>query len=112
MSDTVFGKIIRREIPADIVYEDDLAIAFRDINPQAPTHVLIVPKKPIPQLAVAQTEDQSLLGHLLLAVKTVAEQLGLRSYRVVLNNGPEAGQTVDHLHIHLLGDRPMQWPPG
>lgn len=112
MSDTVFGKIIRREIPADIVYEDDLAIAFRDINPQAPTHVLIVPKKPIPQLAAAQTEDQSLLGHLLLSVKTVAEQLQLSSYRVVLNNGPEAGQTVDHLHIHLLGDRPMQWPPG
>ncbi len=113
MSDTIFGKIIRREIPADIVYEDDLTLAFKDINPQAPTHVLVIPKKPIPRLSEAEAEDGTLLGHLLLTVKKVAEQAGLKNgYRVVVNNGADGGQTVDHLHLHILGDRQMKWPPG
>jgi histidine triad (HIT) family protein len=113
MTDTIFGKIIRKEIPADIIYEDDLALAFKDVNPQAPTHVLIIPKQPIPQLSLATEEDQALLGHLLLIVKKIAAQLNLeKGYRVVINNGEEGGQTVYHLHVHLLGDRPMQWPPG
>ena len=113
MSDTIFGKIIRREIPADIVYEDELALAFKDINPQAPTHILVIPKKPIPRLSEATAEDESLLGHLLWTVKKVAEQVGLsKGYRVVINNGADGGQTVDHIHLHILGDRQMQWPPG
>ncbi|MEM7772434.1 MAG: histidine triad nucleotide-binding protein [Cyanobacteria bacterium P01_E01_bin.6] len=111
--DTLFGKIIRREIPADIVYEDDLALAFRDISPQAPVHVLVIPKKPIPKLADAVPDDQALLGHLLLTVKRVAEQLELeKGYRVVINTGEDGGQTVYHLHLHLLGGRSLQWPPG
>ena len=113
MSDTIFGKIIRREIPADIVYEDDLTLAFRDISPQAPTHVLVIPKKPIPRLSEAEAADSKLLGHLLLTVKKVAKQVGLKNgYRVVINNGADGGQTVDHIHLHILGDRQMQWPPG
>ena len=113
MSDTIFTKIINREIPADIVYEDDRAIAFNDINPQAPTHILIVPKKVIPQIAAAEEADQDLLGYLLLIVKQVAAKAGLDSgYRVVINNGSQAGQTVDHLHLHILGGRSLQWPPG
>ncbi len=113
MSDTIFGKIIRREIPANIVYEDDLALAFKDINPQAPTHILVIPKKPIPQLDASTPEDQALLGHLLLTIKKVAKQAGLsKGYRVVLNNGYDGGQTVYHLHFHILGDRQMLWPPG
>lgn len=113
MSDTIFSKIIRREIQADIVYEDDLALAFNDISPQAPTHILVIPKKPIPRLAEATQQDQALLGHLLLTVQKVAEQAGVSDgYRVVTNSGAEAGQSVDHLHFHILGDRPMQWPPG
>ncbi len=110
--DTLFSKIIRREIPADIVYEDDRALAFRDINPQAPTHILIIPKHPIPKLADAQPEDSDLLGHLLLIVAKVAQQENLSDYRVVANNGAGAGQSVFHLHLHLLGGRPLQWPPG
>ncbi|MEB3209740.1 MAG: histidine triad nucleotide-binding protein [Leptolyngbyaceae bacterium] len=111
--DTLFGKIIRREIPADIVYEDDLALAFRDISPQAPVHVLLIPKKPIPKLADAEPDDQALLGHLLLTAKKVADQLGLdKGYRVVINTGDDGGQTVYHLHLHLLGGRALQWPPG
>jgi len=110
--DTLFSKIIRREIPADIVYEDDRALAFRDINPQAPTHILIIPKHPIPKLADAQPEDSDLLGHLLLTVAKVAQQENLSDYRVVANNGAGAGQSVFHLHLHLLGGRPLQWPPG
>lgn len=109
---TLFTKIIQREIPADIVYEDELAIAFRDINPQAPVHVLIVPKKPIPKLADAIPEDHRILGHLLMTVKRVAEQLDVTDYRVVINNGEGAGQSVFHLHLHLLGGRAMTWPPG
>ena len=113
MSDTIFGKIIRREIPADIVYEDDLCLAFKDVAPQAPTHILVIPKKPIPRIDGAENEDQSLLGHLLLIVKKVAAQANLvNGYRVVINNGNDGGQTVDHLHLHILGDRPMKWPPG
>lgn len=113
MSDTIFSKIIRREIPADIVYEDDLALAFRDISPQAPTHILIIPKKPIPRLSEATSDDHALMGHLLLTVKKVAEQEGLdNGYRVAINNGMDGGQTVDHLHLHLLGGRPLAWPPG
>lgn len=111
--DTIFGKIIRREIPADIVYEDDLALAFRDISPQAPVHVLLIPKKPIPKLADATPEDQALLGHLLLTAKKVADQLSLeKGYRVVINTGDDGGQTVYHLHLHILGGRFMKWPPG
>ena len=113
MSDTIFGKIIRREIPADIVYEDDLALAFKDINPQAPTHILVVPKKPIPRLSEATATDTDLMGHLLMSVKKVAEIANLTNgYRVVINNGADGGQTVDHLHLHILGDRFMKWPPG
>jgi histidine triad (HIT) family protein len=113
MSDTIFGKIIRREIPADIVYEDDLVLAFKDVNPQAPTHILVIPKKPIPRLSEATAEDEDLMGYLLMTVKKVAETANLtKGYRVVINNGADGGQTVDHLHLHILGDRFMKWPPG
>jgi histidine triad (HIT) family protein len=113
MSETLFSKIIHREIPADIVYEDDLAIAFKDINPQAPVHILVIPKKPIPQLSAAESEDHALMGHLLLTAKRVAQQAGLENgYRLVINNGSDGGQTVDHLHLHILGGRHMKWPPG
>jgi histidine triad (HIT) family protein len=113
MSDTIFGKIIRKEIPAEIVYEDELSLAFKDVNPQAPTHILLIPKKPIPQLDAATSEDRDLLGHLLLTARKVAQQVGLQNgYRVVINNGDDGGQTVYHLHLHILGDRQMQWPPG
>ncbi|NMG19763.1 histidine triad nucleotide-binding protein [Brasilonema bromeliae] len=112
-TETIFSKIIRREIPADIVYEDDLALAFRDINSQAPVHILVIPKKPIPRLADAESGDDALLGHLLLTAKRVAEQAGLANgYRVVINTGPDGGQTVYHLHLHILGGRQMAWPPG
>ena len=110
---TLFGKIIRREIPADIVYEDELCLAFRDINPQAPVHVLIIPKKEIPRLADAKPEDQALLGHLMLAAGKVAKSLGVEdAYRVAINNGAEAGQSVFHLHLHILAGRKFRWPPG
>lgn len=113
MSETIFSKIIRREIPADIVYEDDLVLAFKDVTPKAPVHILVIPKKPIPQLAAAESQDHALMGHLLLTVKRVAEQVGLKQgYRVVINNGADGGQTVNHLHLHLLGGRQMEWPPG
>ncbi|MGB3208378.1 MAG: histidine triad nucleotide-binding protein [Crinalium sp.] len=111
--DTIFGKIIRREIPADIVYEDDIALAFRDVNPQAPVHILVIPKQPLPKLADAESQDHAMLGHLLLTVKRVAEQAGLTNgYRVVINNGDDGGQTVNHLHLHILGGRQLKWPPG
>ncbi|CBN53915.1 histidine triad nucleotide-binding protein [Kamptonema animale CS-326] len=111
--DTLFTKIIRREIPAEIVYEDDLTLAFKDINPQAPVHILVIPKKPIPKLADAESQDHALMGHLLLTVKRVAEAAGLSNgYRVVINTGADGGQTVDHLHLHILGGRQMAWPPG
>ncbi len=111
--DTIFGRIIRREIPVEIVYEDDLSLAFKDINPQAPVHLLVVPKQPIAQISLAQPEDQALLGHLLLTAQKVAHQAGLdKGYRLVINNGEDGGQTVYHLHIHILGGRFMTWPPG
>jgi histidine triad (HIT) family protein len=110
---TIFQKIIDRQIPAQIVYEDAQCLAFRDVNPQAPTHVLIIPRKPIPSLAHATVEDQALLGHLLLVAKDLATQLGLTDgFRTVLNSGRDGGQTVDHLHMHLLGGRSLSWPPG
>ncbi len=111
--ETIFSKIIRKEIPADIVYEDDLALAFRDVNPQAPVHILIIPKQPIVSIAEMMPSDAALLGHLLLTVKRVATQEGLvNGYRVVINTGDDGGQTVFHLHLHLLGKRSMAWPPG
>jgi histidine triad (HIT) family protein len=114
MSKNVFQKIIDREIPAAIVFEDDLVLAFRDNNPKAPVHVLIVPKKNIPRLADAQPDDHKLLGHLLLKAAAVAAQLGLAKtgYRLVINNGPDAGESVPHLHCHILGGRALAWPPG
>jgi histidine triad (HIT) family protein len=113
MNETIFSKIIRREIPADIVYEDDLALAFRDVQPQAPVHILIIPKKSIVSIAETTDADIDLLGHLLLTVKRVATQEGLDDgYRVVINTGKDGGQTVFHLHLHLLGKRALAWPPG
>lgn len=103
---TIFGKIIRREAPADIVYEDDLCLAFHDINPQAPTHVLVIPKKEIAKLTDASDEDEALLGHLLLAAGKVARQLGVAdAFRIVISNGAGAGQTVFHLHLHIIAGR-------
>jgi histidine triad (HIT) family protein len=113
MSKTLFEKIAAREIPATIVYEDDLVFAVRDINPQAPKHVLMVPKKPIPRLDEAKPEDHQILGHLLLKAAEVAKQLGLKNgYRLVINNGEDGGESVPHLHIHILGGRHLAWPPG
>ena len=114
MARTVFEKIIAREIPARIIYEDEQILAFHDINPQAPTHLLIIPRKPLARLAEAGPEDQALLGHLLLKAAEIAAAAGLREggYRLVINNGPHAGESVPHLHCHLLGGRPMRWPPG
>ena len=112
--DTIFGKIIRREIPADIVYEDQDVLAFKDITPQAPTHLLVVPKKPLKDLSAAEDSDQAVLGSLLLAVGKIAKKLNLESsgYRVVINNGAGAGQAVFHLHLHILAQRKFTWPPG
>jgi histidine triad (HIT) family protein len=113
MSQTIFEKIIARAIPADIVYEDDQVLAFRDLHPQAPVHVLIVPKKPIPRIDEAAAGDRNLLGQLLLQAANVARHLGLKNgYRLVINNGADGGETVPHLHCHLLGGRPLGWPPG
>ncbi|MBM3824483.1 MAG: histidine triad nucleotide-binding protein [Verrucomicrobia bacterium] len=113
MSRTLFERIAAKEIPSAIVYEDDSVIAFRDINPQAPVHVLIVPRKPIPRIGEAAPGDQNLLGHLLLKAAQVAKELGLdRGYRLVINNGRDGGETVPHLHCHILGGRPLGWPPG
>jgi histidine triad (HIT) family protein len=110
---TLFEKIIARQIPAAIVYEDDKVTAFRDINPQAPTHVVIVPKRAIPRIGEAVPADAELIGHLLLSAAEVARQLGLKNgYRLVINNGPDGGETVPHLHCHILGGRAMGWPPG
>jgi histidine triad (HIT) family protein len=109
---TIFKKIIDREIPADIVFEDDRCLAFRDVNPQAPTHVLVIPKKEIPKLSDATEADEGLLGHLMLVANQVAKQEALPGYRLVVNCGEEAGQTVFHLHLHVLGGRSMVWPPG
>ncbi|MEJ7594293.1 MAG: histidine triad nucleotide-binding protein [Planctomycetaceae bacterium] len=110
---TIFLKIINREIPADIVYEDDLCLAFRDVTPQAPVHVLLIPKKPIVSLRQLTADDAELCGHLMLTVSKVADLLGLDGgYRTVINTDADGGQSVYHLHIHILGGRPMVWPPG
>ena len=112
--ESIFSKIIRREIPADIVCEDDICLAFRDIAAQAPTHILIIPKKVITGIQATSDEDGPLLGHLLSTARRIAEELGIAAsgYRLVINAGEDGGQTVDHLHVHLLGGRPLQWPPG
>lgn len=113
MNKTLFQKICDKEIPASVVYEDDQVVAFRDIRPQAPVHVLIVPRKPIARLSEAGPEDQAVLGHLLAKAAEVARRLGLdRGYRLVINNGPDAGEAVPHLHCHILGGRTLEWPPG
>lgn len=110
---TLFEKIIARGIPADIVYEDEQCLAFRDINPQAPVHILVIPKKPITMLSQADTEDEPLLGHLLTTAAKIAKQEGFgEAFRLAVNNGAEAGQTVFHLHVHILAGRQFTWPPG
>jgi histidine triad (HIT) family protein len=110
---TIFKRIIDREVPADIVYEDDVCLAFRDIQPQAPTHVLVIPKREIPSAADLAEDDRQLMGHLCLVARDLARKLGLTGgYRVVLNCGPDAGQAVPHLHLHVLGGRKLTWPPG
>lgn len=113
MTDTIFQKIINKEINADIIYEDEKSLVFRDINPVAPTHLLIIPKKQIEKISDANEEDQDLLGHLFLVAGKVAKDLGIENaFRLVVNNGAGAQQTVFHLHIHLLADREFNWPPG
>jgi histidine triad (HIT) family protein len=111
---TIFKKIIDKEIPADIVYEDERCLAFRDINPQAPVHIQVIPKKELTNIAAAKKEDQDLLGYLLLKAAEIARKEGIaeKGFRLVLNNGRQAGQSVDHLHVHILGGRQMAWPPG
>ena len=113
MSDTIFQKIIDKELPADIVYEDELSLVFRDINPTAPTHLLIIPKKQIEKISDAGEDDEFLLGHLFLVAGKVARLLGVEdAFRLVVNNGSGAQQTVFHLHIHLIAEREFSWPPG
>jgi histidine triad (HIT) family protein len=110
---TLFQKIADKEIPARLIHEDAVCVAFHDIAPQAPTHILIVPRKLIPRVAEATVEDQATLGHLLLVAGQLSRQLGLaKGFRVVINNGPDGGETVPHLHVHLLGGRTLDWPPG
>lgn len=113
MADTIFGKIIRGEVPAKIVHDDDLCLAFHDVAPQAPVHVLVIPKKPLRSLAEATAADADLLGHLVVVATQLARSIGLTDgYRLVVNTGREGGQSVDHLHVHLLGGRQLGWPPG
>ena len=113
MSDCLFCKIVAGDIPAKRFYEDDLTVAFADINPQAPVHLLVIPKQHLPSTAHATAEHAGLLGHLLATVAKIAAEQNLdRGYRIVINTGADGGQTVDHLHLHLLGGRPMGWPPG
>jgi histidine triad (HIT) family protein len=112
MTDTIFGKIARGEVPAQKLHEDELCVAFPDIAPQAPTHILVVPKRPIPRLSQAGDGDAALLGHLLRVAAQVAKAAGLADFRIVVNDGAGAGQTVFHLHVHVLGGRPLGWPPG
>ena len=113
MTDTIFQKIIDKELPADIIYEDELALVFKDINPVAPTHLLIIPKKQIEKVSDAEDQDKELLGHLLLVAGKVARELGIdEAFRLVVNNGAGAQQTVFHLHIHLIAEREFTWPPG
>jgi histidine triad (HIT) family protein len=110
--DTIFGRILRGEIPCDQVYADERCLAFRDVAPQAPVHVLVIPREPIARLDEAGEEHAALLGHLLLVAARVARQEGLQGFRTVINSGVEAGQTVFHLHVHVIGGRPLAWPPG
>lgn len=111
--DTIFGKIARKEIPCDFIYEDEQCVAFNDLSPQAPVHFLVIPKKPISRLSEAEDADEQLLGHLMLAAKKVAKQQGLNDgYRLVINDGPMGGQSVYHIHIHVMSGRQMGWPPG
>ncbi len=113
MSETIFSKIIAGEIPADIVYEDELCLAFRDISPQAPVHVLLIPREPITQLSEASDKDQAVLGHLMIKAGEIARQQGCGdAFRVVVNSGAGAGETVFHLDLHILGGRTLNWPPG
>ena len=113
MADTIFTKIISKQIPAEIVHEDELCMAVKDINPQAPVHVLLIPKKPIDMLSSAQPDDQSLLGHMLLVAGKITRELKVDgAFRLVINNGREGGQAVFHLHMHILAGRPFRWPPG
>jgi histidine triad (HIT) family protein len=113
MADTIFDKIIKRQIPADIVYEDDLCLAFRDVNPQAPVHILLIPKMSLDMLSNAEAQHQALLGHMLLAVGRITRELKIDgAFRLVVNNGADSGQTVFHLHMHILSGRKFQWPPG
>ena len=109
---TLFQKIADGEIPSDIVYEDDRCVAFRDINPVAPTHVLVVPRQPITRPDLIDEEDEALVGHLFIVARLIAAKEGLCDYRLVMNNGVTAGQSVFHIHLHVLGGRPMAWPPG
>ena len=112
-ADTIFGKILRKEIDCKFIYEDDQCVAFNDINPQAPVHFLVIPRKPISQLSKSQIEDEQLLGHLLFVAQKVAAQVGLKNgFRTVINDGKEGCQSVYHLHIHVLGGRQLSWPPG
>jgi len=113
MAETVFAKIIRGEIPARIEHDDDLCLAFHDVAPQAPVHVLVIPKRPLESLAQVAAADTALLGHLVVVATQLARKLGLHDgYRLVVNCGPDGGQSVDHLHVHLLGGRQLGWPPG
>lgn len=112
MSECLFCKIANKEIPSKMVFEDTLCVAFRDINPQAPTHILIIPKKHIEKVADCAVSDESLLGHLQVLAREIAKKEKLNDYRLVINNGAAAGQSVWHLHLHLLGGRPFSWPPG
>ena len=112
MGETIFGRILRGEIPAKRVYEDERAIAFHDASPQAPVHLLVIPRKPLEKLSTSTAEDEALLGHLLLVARHVAKQAGLSDFRVVINDGVSAGQSVFHLHLHVLGGRSLSWPPG
>ena len=112
VEDTIFARILRGEIPCDEVYSDDHCLAFRDVAPQAPVHVLVIPREPIPSLREAQEQHASLLGHLMLVAARVAQQEGLDDWRTVINTGAAAGQTVFHLHVHVMGGRPLAWPPG
>jgi histidine triad (HIT) family protein len=112
VADSIFGRIARGEISADVVYQDERALAFRDIHPQAPTHILVIPRQPIPRLSAAADGDTELLGHLLQVARKVAKQQGLDDFRLVVNDGAGAGQTVFHLHVHVLGGRAFGWPPG
>ena len=110
---TLFEKILAGEIPAEIIYRDDKAFVIRDINPQAPVHVLVIPVKPVPRIGEADGQDRELLGHLLLVAARIASDLNLeKGYRVIINNGPDGGESVPHLHVHVLGGRRMTWPPG